>query len=177
MSVIRCADLPAGILDRLMSAYGVRTAIVSSEERIPGSYWGEPEAGLVGDCVYLRDDTPIHSVLHEFCHLICMSPARRKFLQADAGGDYQEENAVCYLQIVLSDHVSGMGRERMFRDMDEWGYSFRLGSSSEWFSRDADDARAWLEREGLLDRDGLPTWRMRESRGPQIIEVTEGGSR
>jgi len=166
VSVIRCADLPAGALEPLTSIYGIQTVRVTAGERIPGSYWGEPEAGLVGNCLYLRDDTPIHSVLHEFCHLICMSPERRRDLQGDAGGDYQEENGVCYLQILLAEHVPGMSRNRMFRDMDEWGYSFRLGSSSAWFRRDADDARNWLEREGLLDRDGRPTWRTRGSRDP-----------
>ncbi len=29
----------------------------------------------------------------------------------------------------------------MCRDMDEWGYSFRLGSAANWFAEDAEDAR------------------------------------
>lgn len=161
MSVIRCGDLPGDALEGVLSAYGIRSARVGAGEDIPGSYWGEPEAGLVGDCLYLRDDTPIHSALHEACHLICMSPERRADLQGNAGGDYQEENGVCYLQILLSGYIPGMGRERMWRDMDEWGYSFRLDSASEWFHRDAEDARAWLEHHGLVDRRGLPTWRKR----------------
>jgi hypothetical protein len=161
VTVICCADLSAGALDAVLSGYSIRACRLTAGDRIPGSYWGEPEAGLIGDCLYVRGDTPIHSALHEACHLICMSPGRRANLQGNAGGDYQEENGVCYLQIVLSGYVPGMGRDRMFRDMDEWGYSFRLGSSSEWFRRDAEDARVWLERRGLLNRHGLPTWRMR----------------
>ena len=35
------------------------------------------------------------------------------------------------------------------RDMDDWGYSFRLGSTEAWFEADAEDARAWLDRAGL----------------------------
>ena len=47
----------------------------------------------------------------------------------DAGGDDAEENAVCYLQILWADALPGFGRERMFLDMDAWGYTFRLGSA------------------------------------------------
>ncbi len=36
------------------------------------------------------------------------------------------------------------GRERMCRDMDEWGYTFRLGSAARWFEQDAEDAHDWL---------------------------------
>jgi hypothetical protein len=41
--------------------------------------------------------------------------------------------------------------------MDEWGYSFRLGSAAVWFAEDADDARDWLIRHGLLDAEGRLT--------------------
>ena len=37
-----------------------------------------------------------------------------------------------------------MGRERMFSDMDRWGYSFRLGSARAWFNEDAEDAISFL---------------------------------
>ena len=76
---------------------------------IPGSYWGESEAGLIGNRIYFRPDTPLHSVLHEACHFICMDDARRTQLERDAGGDYDEENAVCYLQILLADELAGIG--------------------------------------------------------------------
>ena len=69
------------------------------EEVIPGSYWGEREAGLIGAKIFARLDTPLHSVLHESAHFICMTPERRAGLDTDAGGDDAEENAVCYLQI------------------------------------------------------------------------------
>jgi hypothetical protein len=38
--------------------------------------------------------------------------------------------------------------------MDEWGYSFRLGSAAIWMAKDAEDARAWLVRHGVLDDQG-----------------------
>ena len=34
--------------------------------------------------------------------------------------------------------------------MDAWGYTFRLGSAQRWFAADAEEARLWLERYGML---------------------------
>lgn len=146
----------------LLARYGLDLAPVAAGAAIPGSWWGEREAGLQGSTLYARADTPLHSVLHEGCHYVCMSPARRAALDTDAGGDYDEENAVCYLQVLLADELPGFGRAQMFADMDAWGYSFRLGAARAWFEQDADDARQWLERRGLVDRAGRPSWRLRE---------------
>ena len=40
--------------------------------------------------------------------------------------------------------LPGVGRERLMKDMDAWGYSFRLGSTRLWFEQDAEDAKEWL---------------------------------
>ena len=93
-----------------------------------------------------------------------MDPARRSGLHTDAGGGYDEENAVCYLQILLADEIPDFGRRRMMRDMDAWGYTFRLGSARAWFENDAEDARDWLRRNDLVDEEGLPTFRLRSER-------------
>jgi hypothetical protein len=135
----------------LLNRYGMHLSLVAPQEVIPGSYWGETEAGLQGDRLYARLDTPIHSVLHEACHYICMAPERRAGLDRDAGGDDLEESAVCYLQVLLADELPGVGRERLWADMDAWGYSFRLGSTRAWFEKDAGDAREWLRRHGVID--------------------------
>ncbi len=135
----------AALLDR----YGLGLALVAPEEVIPGSYWGDSEAGLRGDRLHARLDTPVHSVLHEASHYICMTPERRAGLDRDAGGDDLEESAVCYLQVLLAAELPGIGRERAFADMDAWGYSFRLGSSRAWFESDAEDARLWLRQHGV----------------------------
>lgn len=159
--VLRVADLSPGALPSLIGRYGLRLVLVADDAPIPGSYWGEPEAGLIGMRVFARGDTPLHSVLHEAAHTVCMSAERRAALDRDAGGDDVEEAAVCYLQIVHADFVPGAGRDRLMRDMDAWGYSFRLGSARRWFEADAEDAREFLERHGLLTADGRPTWDLR----------------
>jgi hypothetical protein len=144
-------------LELLLDRYGLALQLVAPDEVIPGSYWGEREAGLIGARIFARLDTPVHSVLHESAHFICMTPERRAGLDTDAGGDDAEESAVCYLQLVLAESLPNVGRERMCHDMDEWGYSFRLGSTAAWFEQDAQDARAWLIRHGLLNENGQVT--------------------
>ena len=148
-------------LQVLLDRYGLALHLVAPEEVIPGSYWGEREAGLIGAEIFARLDTPLHSVLHESAHFICMTPERRAGLDTDAGGDDAEESAVCYLQLVLSESLPSVGREGLCRDMDEWGYSFRLGSAAAWFAADAEDAHGWLIRHGLLDPQGRLTYACR----------------
>jgi hypothetical protein len=159
--VIRLSSVDRIALAMLLSRYGLTLVLIAPEQIIPGSYWGESEAGLEGDRLYARLDTPVHSVLHEGSHYICMTPERRAGLDRDAGGDDPEECAVCYLQILLSDELPGVGRERLFSDMDEWGYSFRLGNTHTWFSTDAEDARAWLVHHGVIDSQSRLTGRLR----------------
>jgi hypothetical protein len=144
-------------LQVLLDRYGLSLQLVAPQEIIPGSYWGEREAGLKGSTIYARLDTPVHSVLHEAAHFVCMTPERRAGLDTDAGGDHAEESAVCYLQIVLADSLPNVGRQRMCGDMDAWGYTFRLGSAARWFALDADDALDWLIEHGLLDSQCRPT--------------------
>lgn len=141
----------------LLARYGLDLVLSAPQEVIPGSYWGESEAGLKGNHLYARLDTPVHSMLHETSHFICMTPERRSGLDRDAGGDDQEESAVCYLQVLLADELADVGQARLCEDMDAWGYSFRLGSTRAWFDTDAVDAQAWLIREGVIDRRGRLT--------------------
>lgn len=154
-----CADIDQTVLSALLNRFRLRFEMHAPDEVIEGSFWGEPEAGLVGRRVMVRPDTPVHSVLHESCHFVCMDESCRSRVHTDAGGGYDEENAVCFLQILLADHVPEMGRKRMCADMDAWGYTFRLGSAARWFKRDADDARQWLLGRNLIDANANPTWR------------------
>jgi hypothetical protein len=149
-------------LIRLAQRYGAKLDLCAPDMALPGSYWGECEAGLRGNVLYARPDTPLHSLLHELSHFVCMSGDRRAGLERDAGGDDAEECAVCYLQILLADELPQLGRARMFQDMDAWGYTFRLGSSRDWFERDAADAREWLRRLGVVDTNDRPTFLLRQ---------------
>jgi len=153
--LLGCIDRVAVAL--LLSRHGIELMLVAPEQLIPQSYWGDREAGLKADRLYARLDTPVHSILHEASHYICMTPERRAGLDRDAGGDDLEESAVCYLQVLLAGQLPGVGRERMFCDMDQWGYSFRLGSTHAWFAEDAHDARKWLRDRGVIDAEDRPT--------------------
>jgi hypothetical protein len=139
---------------RLLDGFGLQLVMLDADAAIPGSYWGAPEAGLVGDRLHARPSTPLHSALHEAGHWICMDSARRSGLDTDAGGDDLEECGVCYLQMILADEMPEYSRAQMGADMDNWGYSFRLGSADTWFGHDAADARAWLIERGILAASG-----------------------
>lgn len=159
--VLCLRQLPEASVRELLLRYQLQLVTVPAGLDIPGSHWGPPEAGLIGQRVYARPDTPIHSILHEAAHLICMDDARRRALHTDAGGDDLEEAAVCYLQILLAVCLPGIDRARAFADLDAWGYSFRLGSSAAWFEQDAQDARDWLCQQGLIDAQDRLSFRLR----------------
>ena len=157
-----CHELGHQALAQLLARFGLQLQDVADGELIPGSWFGEPEAGVIGTTLYVRGDTPVHSALHESSHVICMDGERRATLHTNVGGDYDEENAVCYLQILLADYLPEMDKARMLADMDEWGYTFRLGSAQAWFENDADDARQWLINNGIIDQQLSPCWRLRD---------------
>jgi hypothetical protein len=159
--VLRLSGIDRLAVVRLLAGFGLDTRVLAPDAPIDGSYWGESEAGLRGNTLFARHDTPLHSILHEAAHYICMSPERRAGLDRDAGGDDAEESAVCYLQVLLADMFESVGRERLFEDMDAWGYSFRLGSTKAWFEQDAQDARLWLERHGIIDAESKLTGALR----------------
>jgi hypothetical protein len=151
--MLRLIDIAAADVHALLARHALALVVVADDAAIPGSYWGEPEAGLIAHTVYARSDTPVHSLLHEAAHLIAAPLERRSAIHTDASDSQAEEDAACYLQIVLADALPGVGRECLMRDMDAWGYTFRLGSARAWFEHDAEDARAWLLARNLLPLD------------------------
>lgn len=155
------ADINALQLSQLLEKYQLALSVVADQAKIPGTFWGEPEAGLIANTLYARLDTPIQSILHESCHYICMDNTRRQQLHTNAGGSAVEESAVCYLQILLADYIPEMGQAGMLSDMDAWGYSFRLGSAKRWFSEDAEDAQAWLIQHQLINQKSQVLFHLR----------------
>jgi hypothetical protein len=151
-TVLTLGDIGFEAPARLLGAHGLQLVRVADGADIPGSYWGNPEAGMIGHEVYARADTPVHSLLHEAAHLLVMPPERRPNVHTDASDCQREEDATCALQILLADALPGVGRERLMADMDAWGYSFRLGSARAWFEADAEDALAFLAERGLPSR-------------------------
>ena len=160
--MLTVADIDPDAITELLGRFGLSARRVGDDAPIEGTFWGEPEAGIAGMQVFMRGDTPVHSLLHEACHIICMDSSRRESLHRDAGGDDLEESAVCYLQVLLADELPGVGRRRLMQDMDDWGYSFRLGSTAAWFADDAADAARWLQKYGLLSASGDPVYRLRD---------------
>ena len=159
--VLRIREVGFEPVAAVFAPAGLALARVVDGAPIPGSHWGDDEAGLIGSTLHVRADTPVHSALHEGGHWLLMDAERRARLHTDAGGTAVEESAVCVLQILLAERVPGFGRARAIADMDAWGYSFRLGSTAAWFERDAEDARALLA--GRAHRyapvsDGIDPW-------------------
>lgn len=143
--VLTLAQTDVEAVAALLSRHGLKLRRVADGEAIPGSYWGDSEAGLIADSVFARSDTPVHSLLHEAAHLLVMPEARRDAVHTNASDSIAEEDAACYLQILLAQSLTGVGSNRLMADMDAWGYSFRLGSARAWFENDAEDARLFLE--------------------------------
>jgi len=151
LPMLTLGDINLDCVFELIARYDLHLQLVADGAPIPGSYWGEPEAGLVGNTIYARNDTPVHSLLHEAAHLIVLEPAQRVAVHTDATDSIEEEDAVCVLQALLGDALPGVGAMRVLADMDAWGYTFRLGSARAYFEQDAEAAWQWLDARGLVD--------------------------
>jgi hypothetical protein len=150
ISVLTLADIAFADAASLLARYGLVLERVADDTPIPGSYWGAPEAGLIGNTVFARNDTPVHSLLHEAAHLIVLPAERRDAVHTDATDSIEEEDAVCVLQSLLGETIPGVGGARVLADMDAWGYTFRLGSARAYVEHDADAAWMLLHRLGLV---------------------------
>lgn len=148
--VLRYAAVDPAQMRALLGEYALELIEVGEREPIPGCFWGPPEAGIIAQRVYVRADTPVHSLLHEACHLMVLPVERRHKVHTDASDCQLEEDATCYLQLLLAQRIAGFGLERACADMDAWGYTFRLGSAQAWFERDAEDAHEFLVARALL---------------------------
>ncbi|MEL6302223.1 MAG: hypothetical protein AAFV47_09110 [Pseudomonadota bacterium] len=147
-------------LQSVFSLARLQICVHPADASLPGSYWGDSEAGITDRCIHVRADTPLHSLLHEACHVVCASVANRNGFVGDAKGDDDEESAVCFMQIQLAEALPGVGARRICQDMDAWGYSFREGSAFAFLHGDGAGAAAWLSQSrpeawSLLKRLGV----------------------
>ena len=149
--MLTIADIGFETPRALLARFGLVLIQVEDSLAIPGSFWGECEAGVIGHCVYARFDTPVHSLLHEASHLMVIPEEKRSNIHTDASDSVAEEDAVCILQALLGDELTGVGRERVWTDMDTWGYTFRLGSAKAYFENDANEAFAFLLARRLIN--------------------------
>lgn len=149
MNVTQLVQQPAMLsaLRVLLRVLGVRLVIHRTEASLPGSYWGDSEAGVSGRSLHVRGDTPLHSLLHEACHIACAGAESDRSFDRDAGGCDDEEAGVCFMQIRLADALPGAGADRLCQDMDDWGYSFREGSAAAFANGDAQIAGEWLRKQ------------------------------
>ncbi len=161
--MVHYENLNSDSIKELLSHYGIQINCSAPGVAIPHSFWGTPEAGRKKNRLYIRADTPIHSILHESCHYICMPEEQRSLPHVDAKGSAMEENATCYLQILLADHIDGYSSSQLMKDMDAWGYSFRLGSSYAWFTQDAEEVLQWLINQQIINSQSIPTWKLRDT--------------
>ena len=152
-AVLTLGDIAFHDAATLLARYGLALERVADGTPIPGSYWGAPEAGLIGNTVFVRNDTPVHSLLHEAAHLIVLPHERRAAVHTDATDSIEEEDAVLVLQSLLGEAIPGVGAARVLADMDAWGYTFRLGSARAYVEHDADPAWRWLAERGLVAPD------------------------
>jgi hypothetical protein len=149
-AVLTLGDIAFHDVASLLARYDLALERIADDAPIPGSYWGAPEAGLIGNTVFVRNDTPVHSLLHEAAHLIVLPHERRAAVHTDATDSIEEEDAVLVLQALLGEAIPGVGAARVFADMDAWGYTFRLGSARAYVEHDADAAWMLLHRLGLV---------------------------
>ncbi len=154
-------DLKADSINAVLKRYGLEINCLNFDREIPHSFWGAPEAGRLKNTLFVRGDTPIHSILHESSHYVCMPKDQRENDEVDAQGTAAEENATCYLQILLADYIQGYCRQQAFNDMDLWGYSFRLGSAFNWFTDDAEEVKYWLKQHDIINAQREITWNLR----------------
>lgn len=147
--VLRVADIGLDAPAALLARYGLRLHRVESDAAIPGSFWGEPEAGIIGCDVYVRDDTPVHSLLHEAGHLIVLPAENALRCIPTRPIRWKKKTPPVTCRSCWPSNCL-VWAARLMADMDSWGYTYRLGSTRAWFEQDAENARSWLDARGLL---------------------------
>ena len=61
-SILCCSEIDAESLQHLLADYGLEVCLVDNNSDIPGSYWQEPEAGLIqidSTCALIHQYIPL----------------------------------------------------------------------------------------------------------------------
>ncbi len=114
--VLRLASIDLDDARALLARYGLALECVADGAAIPGSYWGEPEAGAdrhdgvrarrhAGAFAAARSRAPDRAAARKARD----DPHRRHPIRS------AEEDATCYCRSLLGDALPGVGRERMLR--------------------------------------------------------------
>lgn len=113
-------------------------------ELIFGSFWGDEEVGIIGIIVYVCGDMLVYLLLYEVCYLIVLLLECCVVVYIDVIDLIEEEDVICYLQIVLVDVFLGVGCDWLMVDMDVWGYLFWFGLICVWFEQDVENVCQFL---------------------------------
>src|SRR5690625_8003398 len=92
-SVLRLDELPPGAAENLLQRYGLNLQTVAEGQPIPGTFWGEPEAGIIGGTVAARPDTAGQSLPHEAGHPPARTPVRRPHIPTGPRRDQPNHHA------------------------------------------------------------------------------------
>ena len=106
--MLRYAEIDPRAARTLLAQHGLDLIDIGAGEPIPGSFWGVPEAGVIGARVYVRADTPVHSLLHEACHLVVMPAARRNARWADWVAARMAQPGTVFVAVGAG-HLAGKG--------------------------------------------------------------------
>ncbi len=61
-TVLAVPDVPLASIEALLARYDLTLQLQADNEAITGSFWGDSEAGIVGQTVFVRNDTSVHSL-------------------------------------------------------------------------------------------------------------------
>ena len=133
----------------LLARYGLAARARRRRRADPRQLLGRTRSRPDRPRVHARDDTPVHSLLHEAAHLIVLPPerARRAYRRHRFGRGRRRRLRAA----VAARRRPARRRPRaLMADMDAWGYTFRLGSARAYFERDAEDAGPGCSARGLV---------------------------
>ncbi len=78
-TVLKLSEIDHIKLARLPARYNLELIVVDNEEKIPGSFWGDSEAGLVSNKLYARLDTNAEDALNWLKYQLLLTDQNSNF--------------------------------------------------------------------------------------------------